>query len=63
MGFTDVPCKHVVCVLDDNQEDHVKYTIGYYYLYMMKKTHNENIKHVNDENLWKRIGKPLVGTP
>ncbi|KAH0886447.1 hypothetical protein HID58_062543 [Brassica napus] len=29
----------------------------------MKKTYNENIKPVNGENLWKRLGKPSIGIP
>ncbi|KAF2560682.1 hypothetical protein F2Q70_00018733 [Brassica cretica] len=61
--LTGIPCKHVVCVFDDNQEDPVKYTSEYYYTHKMKKTYNENIKPVNGENLWKRLGKPSIGIP
>ncbi|XP_048609908.1 uncharacterized protein LOC125585241 [Brassica napus] len=61
--LTGIPCKHDVCVFDDNQEDPVKYTSEYYYTHKMKKTYNENIKPVNGENLWKRLGKPSIGIP
>ncbi|XP_048604289.1 uncharacterized protein BNAC02G41020D isoform X1 [Brassica napus] len=61
--LTGIPCKHAVCVFDDNQEDPVKYTSEYYYTHKMKKTYNENIKPVNGENLWKRLGKPSIGIP
>ncbi|WZZ36986.1 hypothetical protein YC2023_020387 [Brassica napus] len=44
-------------------EDPVKYTSEYYYTHKMKKTYNENIKPVNGENLWKRLGKPSIGIP
>ncbi|XP_013607563.1 PREDICTED: uncharacterized protein LOC106314186 [Brassica oleracea var. oleracea] len=61
--LTGIPCKHAVCVLDDNQEDPVKYTAEYYYTHVMKRTYSDNIKPVNGKNLWKMIGKPPIGIP
>lgn len=61
--LTGIPCKHAVCVLDDNQQDPVKYTAVYYYTHVMKKTYSDNIKPVNGENLWKMTGKPPIGIP
>ena len=61
--LTGIPCKHAVCVLDDNQEDPVKYTAEYYYTHVMKRTYSDNIKPVNGENLWKMTGKPPIGIP
>lgn len=61
--LTGIPCKHAVCVLDDNQEDPVRYTSEYYYAHMMRKTYSDNIKPINGESLWKRTGKQPIGVP
>lgn len=58
-----IPCKHAICVLDDNQDDAVRYVPKYYYTDVMKKTYDENIKPVNGEKMWKKTNKPPVGIP
>lgn len=45
--LTGIPCKHAVSVLDDNQEDPIRYTSEYYYAHMMRRTYSDNIKPVN----------------
>ncbi|CAA7052254.1 unnamed protein product [Microthlaspi erraticum] len=61
--LTGIPCKHAICVLDDNQDDPVRYVPNYYYASVMKKTYDDNIKPVNGEKMWKRTHKPPVGIP
>ncbi|XP_020881205.1 uncharacterized protein LOC110228355 [Arabidopsis lyrata subsp. lyrata] len=61
--LTGIPCRHAVCVLDDNQDDPVRYVADYYFTPVFKKTYEENIKPVNGEKLWMRTNKPPIGIP
>lgn len=63
MCITGIPCRHAVCVLDDNQDDPVRYVADYYFTPVFKKTYEENIKPVNGEKLWMRTNKPPIGIP
>ncbi|CAA7042007.1 unnamed protein product [Microthlaspi erraticum] len=58
-----IPCKHAICILDDNQDDPVRYVPKYYYTDVMKKTYDDNIKPVNGAKMWRRTHKPPVGIP
>ncbi|CAH2035481.1 unnamed protein product [Thlaspi arvense] len=58
-----IQCKHVVCVLDDNQEDPMLYVAEYYYTHVLKNTYKDNIKPINGERLWIQTNKPLMGIP
>ncbi|CAH2046496.1 unnamed protein product, partial [Thlaspi arvense] len=61
--LTSIPCKHAICVLDDNAQSPVKYVSGYYYANVMKDTYKKNIKPVNGEKLWVKTWKTPVGIP
>ncbi|VVA90420.1 unnamed protein product [Arabis nemorensis] len=61
--LTGIPCKHAVCVLDDNKEDPEKYVVEYYYTHVLKTTYADNIKPVNGHTMWKHVNKPPIGIP
>lgn len=46
--MTGIPCKHAVCVLDDNQEDPETYAANYYETSFLKNTYMDNIVTVNN---------------
>lgn len=61
--MTDLPCKHAMGVLDDNQDDPLRYVPRYYFTNVFKKTYECNIKPVNGEKFWRRTNKPPIGIP
>lgn len=61
--MTGIPCKHAVCVLDDNQEDLETYATNYYETSFLKNTYMDNIRPVNGEQLWNKLGKPPIAIP
>lgn len=61
--MTGIPCKHAVCVLDDNQEDPETYAANYYETSFLKNTYMDNIRPVNGEQLWNKLGKPPIAIP
>lgn len=58
-----IPCKHAICVLDDNQDDAEKYVSDYYSSLCLQNTYADNIRPVNGETLWNKIEKPPIGIP
>ncbi|XP_048603739.1 uncharacterized protein BNAC02G17160D isoform X1 [Brassica napus] len=61
--LTGIPCKHAVCVMDDNEDDPTRYVAEYYYTDVLKKTYEDNIKPVNGEKFWKKTNKPAIAIP
>ncbi|CAH2052446.1 unnamed protein product [Thlaspi arvense] len=58
--LTWIPCKHDVCVLDDNREHPMLDVAEYYYTHVLKKKYKDNIKPVNGEKLWINTNKPPI---
>lgn len=58
--LTGIPCKHAVYVMDDNQDDPIRYVAKYYFTDVLKITYEENIKHVNGDKFWKKTHKPQI---
>lgn len=58
-----IPCKHAICVLDDNQDDAEKYVPDYYSTLCLKNTYADNIRPVNGEKLWNKMDNPPIGIP
>lgn len=58
-----IPCKHAICVINDNEEDVNKYVAQYYSGNIWKGTYEYNIKPVNGEDLWKKTGRIPIGVP
>ncbi|KAJ4906197.1 SWIM-type domain-containing protein [Raphanus sativus] len=62
-NLTGIPCKHAICVLDDNQDDAEKYVPDYYSTLCLKNTYADNIRPVNGEKLWNKMDNPPIGIP
>lgn len=61
--MTGIPCKHAICVLDDEEKDPVNYVTHYYSSTLMTATYKENIKPVNGEKLWKKTHRTPIRIP
>ncbi|XP_048608921.1 uncharacterized protein LOC125584471 [Brassica napus] len=61
--LTGIPCKHAVCILDDNEDDATRYVAEYYYTSVLRATYENNIKPVNGEKLWKKTYKTPIAVP